>query len=185
MADQENVSVITGFGKRMAVEYQDFGVAGAILEIDAGKKTDMVFHCINGLLLYILVGKLRVSVLKDGIINGVNVQAGASFYVKPGLVYQMEAIEKSMVVEFGYSDTLKTDITCISKGTQLPPPPAPTPDPVVPVPAADPTPVVEVTPEPVVVPDLVPAVEPDPEPVEELSKRKSSKKKGGKGKKLN
>lgn len=116
MAEEKSIEV--GYGRRALVAHEGCHVGGAIVEIEAGKKTDMVFHLNGGKLLYLLSGKLKVLVLKDGIVNSVNVPAGTSFYIRPGLIYQLEAIEKALAVEFAEVQTFTTDINCVVKGTQ-------------------------------------------------------------------
>lgn len=117
MVEEKKVDV--GYGKCALVAHEGFHVGGAVLEIEAGKKTDMVFHLLGGKLLYLLSGKLKVMVLKDGVVNSINVPAGASFYIRPGLMYQLEAIDKSLAIEFAQVETFTTDISCVVKGTQV------------------------------------------------------------------
>lgn len=114
----EETKVDVGYGKCALIAHEGFHVGGAVLEIEAGKKTDMIFHLFGGKLLYLLSGKLKVMVLKDGVVNSINVPAGASFYIRPGLVYQLEAIEKALAIEFAQVETFTTDISCVVKGTQ-------------------------------------------------------------------
>jgi quercetin dioxygenase-like cupin family protein len=105
-----------GYGKLALVNHADSVAAGAVLEIEKGKKTDMIFHRLGHKLVYVLAGKLKVSVLRDGILNAIGVNAGASFYIKPGLIYQFEAIEKAIVVEFAENiNVYNEDIYCIAK----------------------------------------------------------------------
>jgi mannose-6-phosphate isomerase-like protein (cupin superfamily) len=117
MENKETASVV-GYGKRMSIGHEGFGVGGAVLDMDAGKKTDMVFHRVNGKLLYLLSGNLKVVVLRDGVASSVNVEAGMSFYVRPGLVYQLEAVSRAIVIEFAQPEAFSSDIYCITKGSQ-------------------------------------------------------------------
>lgn len=158
-----------GYGKIALVNHAESPVAGAILEIEKGKKTDMMFHRLGHKLVYVMVGKLKVSVLKDGVINTLGVNAGASFYIKPGLIYQFEALERSIVVEFVESiKVYDEDTYCVAKA---------------PVEKAKPEDVMKMTPEDTIQNEKVAAVEEvkekPAEVVEEkpVSKKKPSKKK--------
>ena len=51
-------SLKTGFGKRIAITAADASVGGVILEIEKGKRTDMVFHTHTKKLLYVMIVKL-------------------------------------------------------------------------------------------------------------------------------
>ena len=112
----EEKKIEVGYGKLALINHDDSIVAGAILEIEKGKKTDMVFHRLGNKLVYVLVGKLKVHVLKNGTLNTLGVNVGSSFYIKPGLIYQFEALEKSVVVEF--AENIKVygeDVYCVIK----------------------------------------------------------------------
>lgn len=93
-----------GYGKRIVVSAADTPIGGAMLEIDEGKQTDMIFHMNTDKILYVLQGLLKVRVLKDGQITTLNVKPGVSFYIRAGVVHQLEALEISVVLEF-VSDT--------------------------------------------------------------------------------
>ncbi|HEX5187018.1 MAG TPA: hypothetical protein VFV86_09020 [Nitrososphaeraceae archaeon] len=90
------------------------GVGGRILKLDTGDKTDMVFHLDTLKVLYILFGNIKLSVIKDGRITNVELVNNNSFSVARGTVYQLEAIEDSLIVEF-VSAINNDDVFCISK----------------------------------------------------------------------
>jgi len=106
----------TAFGKKVVITAHEEGLGGVILEIEKGKKTDMVFHVSVKKLLYVVMGKLFITVLADGKMARVEAVAGSSFAVREGLAYQLEGAEKSIVVEFSNA-WLPKDVHCISKGT--------------------------------------------------------------------
>ncbi len=93
-----------GYGKRAVVNAEGTHVGGAIHEIEKGKRTDMLFHIDITKVVYVMSGKLKVWVLRDGQVSSLMVEPGASFFVRPGLPHQLEAEETAIVVEF-VSDT--------------------------------------------------------------------------------
>jgi mannose-6-phosphate isomerase-like protein (cupin superfamily) len=113
-----------GFGNRARV----FGskdiastACGAVLEINAGKKTEMMFHVKNDKILYVLVGKLDVLVINDGVLKKKEFNRGESIAITPGLVHQLEAVENSIVIEFGTEPNAYRDLSdmfVVEKGTQ-------------------------------------------------------------------
>ena len=136
-----------GFGNKTLVKHENEYLGGAILEIEAGKKTDMAFHRLTDKLVYVLMGKLAVTVLKDGKMSTIAVDAGNSFFVRAGLVHQLEGLTKAIVVEFvSVFPDYESDVYVISRGTQ-PAPEAPKveekKEEPVPVAAAQPEPVKE------------------------------------------
>jgi quercetin dioxygenase-like cupin family protein len=110
-----------GYGKRIVVIAEGIAAGGAVLEIEKGKQTDMVFHMKTDKAIYVMSGLLKVRVLKDGQVTTLNVKPGISFFVRAGLVHQFEAIEDSIVVEF-VSDTAlysNSDESIVSLGTKF------------------------------------------------------------------
>lgn len=92
-----------GFGRRITVvgSSSSTPVGGAILEIDAKKKTDMVFHLTTSKVFYLVTGKLKINLLRDGKVSSIVVSEQKSFEVPPGLIFQLEGVaDRSMVVEF-------------------------------------------------------------------------------------
>lgn len=91
-----------GYGKRVVVSAlaQDSRLGGAILEINKGKRTDLRFHMQNSKIIYLMSGQLRVWVLKEGQMTSLTVDPGASFFVRNGVMHQLEALENSIAVEF-------------------------------------------------------------------------------------
>lgn len=89
-----------GYGKRVVVSASDSHVGGIVHEIEKGKRTDMLFHLYDEKVVYVMSGKLKVWVIKDGQISSLVVQPGASFFVRAGLPHQFEAEETSIMVEF-------------------------------------------------------------------------------------
>jgi len=109
-----------GFGQSTFISADGTHLGGAILEIRAGKSTDMIFHRLHGKIVYVLGGKILVRVVSDGKLSGLEVPAGQSFFVRPGLVHQMTGIQHSIVVEFSEADAYKKEnFGCIYKGTSL------------------------------------------------------------------
>ena len=106
-----------GFGKHVVVDAENSTVGGAVLEIEPGKRTDTIFHMQYEKVMFVLSGKIKATVIKDGRMSTIDVVAGQSFYVKPGLVHSLEAIERSVVIEFTNTDMYKHDIHCVFKGT--------------------------------------------------------------------
>jgi len=108
----------TGFGQKIIVKHSEWNLGGAVLEIEPGKRTDMVFHLQTRKVLYVLLGKINVVVLTDGKMAKVEMKKGASFAVKEGLIYQLEAVEKAVVVEFlSHFDDTNPDVRCVSRGS--------------------------------------------------------------------
>lgn len=112
-----------GYGDRIVIRNAEHNIGGAIMKIEAGKKTDMCFHIYNKKVMYVLSGKVKVTVIQEGQMKAVELVAGSSFFVKEGFMSQMEAVEDSVVVELP-SDANKLygdspDRHIISKGTQV------------------------------------------------------------------
>lgn len=116
-----------GFGARTRVHGSDStpsSACGAVLEIESGKKTEMAFHLHNDKILYVMMGKVDVVVIRDGVIQRSEFSKGSSFVVSPGLVHQFEAKENTVMIEFGtnpeaYKNEMK-DTFVIEKGTAPP-----------------------------------------------------------------
>jgi len=118
----------TGYGSRVTVTGgAESLVGGAVLKIGADKKTDLQFHIHTTKVYYVLSGKLRISVMKDGALRSVEASEGGAFAVNRGLVYQLSGIEDTVVVEFtsrpeNYlveDGKMMEDVTVIAKGTVL------------------------------------------------------------------
>ena len=109
-----------GYGKCVLVKADDHkAIGGAIHEIESGMQTDMFFHRTEGKIVYVMMGKIKATVIKDGKMSSMDVGSGNSFYVKPGLVHQITAVDGSAVlIEFG-SSFLYDDYSCVFKGTQF------------------------------------------------------------------
>lgn len=136
-----------GFGRRITVvgSKNDASVGGAILEIDAKKKTDMIFHLTTTKVFYLLTGLLKINLLKDGKVSSLTLSAQRSVEVPPGLIFQLEGVaDKSMVVEFSSDPRvyvkcedgkpLLDDIRLVSAGTPVVEPKV-VPEQMAPVPA--------------------------------------------------
>lgn len=110
-----------GYGARVYITSKECPhVGGCIHEIDEGKKTDLMFHIHSNKIFYVLFGKVKTTLVRDGQINAVEVEKGGSFVIKPGLVYQLQGVEKSVVVEFSdFHGTGLDDKFIVSKGTQV------------------------------------------------------------------
>ena len=121
-----------GYGSRVTVTggKRDI-VGGAIHKVSAGKKTDLQFHVDTEKVFYILSGKLKVNIMKNATLQSIEVPADNAFAVGKGLVYQLEGIEDTVVVEF-ISDASSylvvdgkmpnDDVVVIARGTPLPAP---------------------------------------------------------------
>jgi hypothetical protein len=112
---------LIGFGSRVRVsteECEDLG--GAILDIEEGKQTDMVFHTKVKKIFYLLTGKLKATLIADGKIKALEINKGSSFAVMPGLVYQLQGLERSIVIEFCNASPALADkdLFVVTKGTQ-------------------------------------------------------------------
>jgi hypothetical protein len=112
---------VIGFGSRVRVsteECEDLG--GAILDIEEGKQTDMVFHTKVKKIFYLLTGKLKATLIADGKIKALEITKGSSFAVMPGLVYQLQGLERSIVIEFCNASPALADkdLFVVTKGTQ-------------------------------------------------------------------
>lgn len=113
-----------GYGSRAVLWDKAQNVGGAIHKIEAGKKTDMVFHTRLVKVLYLLGGDVIIRVIKDGQVKVLKFDPGTSLSIPPGFMYQLEANQESIVVEFtndpsgAYSDDDEfKDVHVISKGT--------------------------------------------------------------------
>jgi len=114
-----------GFGRRVRVHGSSevpSSACGAVLEIEAGKRTEMMFHMHNQKILYVLFGKVDVLIIKDGVLKKKEFVQGESISVFPGLVHQIEAKENSVVIDFGtdsraYMGSSPSDVYVIEKGT--------------------------------------------------------------------
>jgi quercetin dioxygenase-like cupin family protein len=107
----------TGYGRQTIVEHEDFHVGGSVMEIEAGKKTDTIFHRLHGKLVYILAGVVTVSVIQDGQIKSIRVRPGQSFYIKPGLAHSFESTQQAILIEFSQKEIYKDDLFTLFKGT--------------------------------------------------------------------
>jgi len=114
-----------GFGRRIRIHGSEeipSSACGAVLELEAGKRTEMMFHMYNQKILYVLFGKVNVLVIKDGVLKKKEFSQGESISVFPGLVHQIEAKENSVVIDFGtdsraYMGSTPSDVYVIEKGT--------------------------------------------------------------------
>jgi mannose-6-phosphate isomerase-like protein (cupin superfamily) len=76
---------------------------GKLLFFNAGKKCSWHYHEIKDEVFYLQSGKMVVRYGDDDDINEANqmlLEPGMKFYVYPGLLHQMEAIEDSELFEF-------------------------------------------------------------------------------------
>jgi len=113
-----------GYGSRAVVWDKARNVGGAVHKIEAGKKTDMVFHTRLTKVLYLLGGKATIRVIKNGQIKGIPFEPGTSLSIPPGFMHQVEAETECIVIEFvndpssAYgSDEDNKDTHVVSKGT--------------------------------------------------------------------
>lgn len=114
-----------GFGSRVRIHgSQDSptNACGAIYEIVTGKKTEMMYHLKNEKIVYVLRGQVRLWVIQDGILKNKDFSTGQTVMVTPGLAHQFEAIEQSILVEFGtnqqaYAGEGLEDVFIVEKGT--------------------------------------------------------------------
>lgn len=99
-----------GYGARIRISTEGVNdLGGAILEIEAGKSTDMVFHRNIRKIFYLLTGKLKATVISAGQVKSLEVLKGTSFSVDPGLVYQLSGTEKSVLIEFCNASPTEAD----------------------------------------------------------------------------
>lgn len=111
-----------GFGLRVKISAEDcddFG--GSVMEILAGKSTDMVFHTKVKKIFYVLAGKIKVTVVSNGQMASVEFDAGKTFAAVPGTVYQIVgAADRSFVIEFCNAsiNVCDNDTFTISNGTK-------------------------------------------------------------------
>ena len=122
------------YGNRVVIKNTDHNLGGAIMSIEAGRRTDMCFHLKNKKVIYLLSGKVRVAVLQDGRTRSIELNPGQSFFAQPGFIHQLEAVEKSVVVEFASDpnalyDENGADTNVIMRGTAVPPSPEPSVEP--------------------------------------------------------
>jgi mannose-6-phosphate isomerase-like protein (cupin superfamily) len=76
---------------------------GKILEIDEGKRCSLHFHELKTESFYLRAGRLKVRIKESSeaeLIQEFEMGAGECMDVHPGLVHQMEALEKSELIEF-------------------------------------------------------------------------------------
>jgi quercetin dioxygenase-like cupin family protein len=114
-----------GFGRRIRIHGSEeipSSACGAVLEIEAGKRTEMMFHMHNQKILYVLSGKVDVLIIKNGMLKKKEFGQGESISVSPGLVHQIEAKENSVVIDFGTDDRAymgsdPLDVHIIERGT--------------------------------------------------------------------
>lgn len=115
-----------GYGNRVrvydAAETNAGNACGALHEVMAGNKTPMVFHMCNEKIVYVLNGKVNVIIIQGGTFKLRECNRGESIAIPAGVPHQFEALEDSLLVEFGtfrgaYSGG--EDTTVIQKGTPL------------------------------------------------------------------
>lgn len=93
------------YGNRITVYNKDHDIGGAILSIEEGKSTDMIFHVETRKMLFVLSGKIKLVIIKDGKMKAIEMNQNAALHVGPGTVYQLEGLENSVLVEFAQSPT--------------------------------------------------------------------------------
>lgn len=112
------------FGTRIVARNKDHNLGGAVMKIEAGKKTDLCFHLDVSKVVYVMNGNVKMVIVKDGRSKGLDLSPGSSFYINRGLVYQLEAVTDSIVVEFpsdanrlyGVEGEATPDVNIVSKG---------------------------------------------------------------------
>lgn len=76
---------------------------GKILEIEKGKRCSLHFHKLKTESFYLRAGRLKVRVKESPeaeLLREFEMNAGECMDVPPGLVHQMEALEKAELIEF-------------------------------------------------------------------------------------
>lgn len=110
-----------GYGSRAVLWDKARNIGGAIHKVEAGKRTDMMFHTRLTKVLYLLGGEATLRVIKDGQVNSMKFEPGSSISLPPGFMYQVEAASDSIVVEFVNDPSLaygdEPDNHVISRGT--------------------------------------------------------------------
>ena len=117
-----------GYGNKVrvygAADGDRSNACGAIHDIHKGKKTHMLLHLKNDKIMYVLSGKVTLYVIEDGIMKQRECVSGESIAISPGLPHQFEALEDSLLVEFGTNPRVYIDgrdTTVVQLGTELPP----------------------------------------------------------------
>ena len=91
---------------------------GKILFFTRGKKCSWHYHNIKDEVFYIRTGKLEVTFSEYNNIDTaqkVILEPGDNFYVKPGLIHQMKALEDTEMLEFS-TQHFESDSIRIIKG---------------------------------------------------------------------
>lgn len=89
-----------GYGSRAVIRDKEHNIGGAIHKVEAGKRTDMLFHTRLTKVLYLLAGDATIRVIKDGQVKGMKFEAGTSLSIPPGFMHQIEAKTDTIIVEF-------------------------------------------------------------------------------------
>src|SRR5687768_10213490 len=81
---------------------------GKILHVKSGQSLSLQFHHQKEETLYLLRGRVRLTLEKNGDRRIVVMEPGQAFYIPPGLIHRIEALEDSDVAEA--STTELTDV---------------------------------------------------------------------------
>lgn len=105
------------YGKRVAVSSPDFDLGGAVHQINNGKKTDLGFYRETVKLFFVLFGKIKVVIMENGKMAAMEVDSGKSFAIRPGLIFQLEGLQDSIIIEYSSKMSSDEDYHLVSKGS--------------------------------------------------------------------
>lgn len=105
------------YGKRVVVSSPDFNLGGAVHQINKDKKTDLGFYRETVKLFFVLFGKIKVVIMENGKMAAMEVDSGKSFAIRPGLIFQLEGLQDSIVIEYSSKMSSDKDYHLISKGS--------------------------------------------------------------------
>lgn len=72
---------------------------GKILHVDAGELLSLQYHEMKDETLLVIRGKIRLTIRQGGEDRLLQLDAGESFHIPPGLIHRVEAIEDADIVE--------------------------------------------------------------------------------------
>lgn len=109
--------VEVNYGKRVVVKSPEFDLGGAVHQVNKGKKTNLGFYRETVKLFFVLFGKIKVVIMENGKMAALEVDKGNSFAIRPGLIFQIEGVEDSIVVEYSSKGDSDSDYHLVSKGS--------------------------------------------------------------------
>ena len=96
---------------------------GKILQVNRGESLSLQYHEQKEETLYLLEGKIALTLGKDGEERTLTMEPGDAYHIPPLLIHRMEALETSKILEVSTTeldDVVRLDDRYGRKGTSAP-----------------------------------------------------------------